>query len=67
MIADSSNIMVNYTCDECGSSFKVKLGQLASEQKVRCPEGHSIQLVDHDQKAMTALRELGGKASKIFR
>jgi predicted Zn finger-like uncharacterized protein len=67
MIGDSRNIMVSYTCDECGCSFKVKLGQLASEQKVRCPEGHTIQLIDNDQKAAKALQELGGKASKIFR
>ena len=45
-------------CPECGSQASVTLKDIAKERKVKCANGHSMQLADERGGARDALKAL---------
>ena len=62
-MSDLMNERVAAVCPGCGSSFNVRLRDVKNEATVRCPSGHSVQLVDEND----GVRQIDRETDKFDR
>lgn len=61
------NKIVEVTCGTCNAKIKVRLKQVANEERIKCKCGQKIQLIDTRNVAKNTIIKVNAANKKLFK